>query len=137
MIKENINLRNIIIIVVAIVIGIISFTTLAEKYSEPETYTRTIHSLDEKRNDVIAMSTASAAISTGLTIIPGDVAGPIADELANLSTTLMIVLAAIFLEKYMLVLTGLVSFKILIPLACILSIIFLLFNKEKCKIYIQ
>ena len=115
----------IVITVILIVIALISATVAAEYFSDAETYKDTIKVLDEKRDSVVAMSASSAAVSTGLTFIPGDVAEPIANELADLSSTLMIVLCAIFLEKYFLTISGLVTCRILIPLSCVLIIMFI------------
>ena len=105
---------------------------LAEHFSSPQTYAKTIETLDEKRNSVLAMTASAAAISTGLTIIPGDVATPLADKLADLSSTFMIVLCAIFLEKYMLAFAGIAAFRVLIPLACLLIAVFLYTRSERC-----
>ena len=128
--EKDINIKKVIAEVLLIALAIASFAFLADVFSNPETYDKTIESLDERRNDVLAMSASSTAISTGLTLIPGDVASPIADKLADLSFTLMIVLCAIFLEKYILTLAGVVSFKILIPIACVLLIAFIKTSKE-------
>ena len=128
--KKDINIKKTVAVIMLIVLAIVSFTFLADVFSNPDTYSETIESLDERRNDVLAMSASSTAISTGLTLIPGDVAGPIADKLADLSFTLMIVLCAIFLEKYILTLAGVAAFKILIPIACILALVFIKTSKE-------
>lgn len=125
--------NRIIAIILAVIIAafaIVSATHLSEHYSDPESYPAAIESLDDKRNNVLAMSASSAAISTALTLLPNDIASPIADNLADLSTTLMIVLAAIFLEKYLLTLAGLLTFKFLIPLACILGLVFLATRRQ-------
>lgn len=122
--KNRLTIKNMLVVIIAAVIAVVSFTAAAEHFSNPKTYETTIESLDDKRNDVLAMTASSASISTALTLLPNDIATPIADNLADLSTTLMIVLCAIFLEKYMLTLAGLVTFKFLIPLACILFILF-------------
>lgn len=131
-------IKTIMFIVIVLCVGLISFTILADHFSDPGTYSDTIQSLDDKRNDVLAMSAASASVSTALTIIPGDVAEPLANELADLSSTLMIVLCAIFMEKYMLTLAGILAFRLLIPAACILLVAFIftrreVFRKYACK----
>ena len=128
----NVRLKRIIAVVVIIAIGVVSATALAEHFSSPQTYVKTIETLDEKRNSVLAMTASAAAISTGLTIIPGDVATPLADKLADLSSTFMIVLCAIFLEKYMLAFAGIAAFRVLIPLACLLIAVFLYTRSERC-----
>lgn len=84
----NVGLKRAIAVVIIIAIGVVSATVLAEHFSSPQTYAKTIETLDEKRNSVLAMTASAAAISTGLTIIPGDVATPLADKLADLSQPL-------------------------------------------------
>ena len=128
----NVRLKRVIAVVIIIAIGAVSATVLAEHFSSPQTYAKTIETLDEKRNSVLAMTASAAAISTGLTIIPGDVATPLADKLADLSSTFMIVLCAIFLEKYMLAFAGIAAFRVLIPLACLLIAVFLYTRSERC-----
>ena len=54
---------------------------------------------------------------------PSDVATPVADELAELSSYFIIILGAIYLEKFLLTIIGYVVFKFFIPVACILYII--------------
>lgn len=128
----NVGLKRAIAVVIIIAIGVVSATVLAEHFSSPQTYAKTIETLDEKRNSVLAMTASAAAISTGLTIIPGDVATPLADKLADLSSTFMIVLCAIFLEKYMLAFAGIAAFRVLIPLACLLIAVFCIRRASGC-----
>lgn len=53
-------------------------------------------------------------------MIPGDTATPIAEKLADFSTYFLVVICAIYLEKYLVTITGYAAFGILIPLACVL-----------------
>ena len=129
--REKITARFIVIVLLIVLIGAISVTMGGEKYTDPETYSKSIEILNEKRNNVIAMTGAAAGVSTGLSALPNDIASPIANELANLSTTFMMVLGAIYLEKYLLTLTGMVTFQLLIPVACILLIMFLWTNRQE------
>ncbi len=55
--------------------------------------------LEEKQTTVLELSAASAAASAAITLIPGDVATPIADKLADLSSHFLLVLCAVFLEN--------------------------------------
>ena len=50
---------------------------------------------------ILGLLAASATTSTAITVLPGDAASPIAEKLMDLSTYFMIVLAAIYLEKYL------------------------------------
>lgn len=120
----------IIAILIVIVVGIVSFFGLGTHYSDPATYEKTIQTLEEKESAVVAMTASAAAVSTGLAAIPGDATDPIANELADLSSTFMIIVAAILLEKYLLTLSGALAFKILIPLACALIIAYIITRRE-------
>lgn len=66
------------------------------------------------------LTAASTAASAAITLLPGDTATPIAEKLADLSSYFLVVLCAIYLEKYLVTITGYATFMILIPLACVL-----------------
>ena len=51
----------------------------------------------------------------------------------DLSTYFLIILSALYLEKYMITIIPFVSFSILIPLACILFIIYILYQSNALK----
>ena len=74
------------------------------------------------------------AASAAITLLPGDTATPIAEKLADLSGYFLIVLCAIFLEKYLLTITSYVSFTILIPAACALGIAALFSEKLRAAL---
>jgi hypothetical protein len=80
----------------------------------------TIAYLDAKKKTVLELTAAATASSGAITMIPGDIGTPIADKLADLSGYMLIVLCAIFLEKYLVAIIGKFSFGILIPIAIIL-----------------
>ena len=80
------------------------------------------------------MSAASAAASAAITLIPGDVATPIADKLADLSSHFLLVLCAVFLEKYLLTITGTVTFSFLIPVSCLLYVLYVLFDWKSLRL---
>lgn len=128
--RDKLTVRMIALMVVIVLIGVLSFTVAGKHFSQPEAYTKTIETLDEKKENVAALTASAAAISTGLAAVPGDATDPIANELADLSSTFMIIIAAILLEKYLLTLTGMLAFKILIPLACVLTIAYLWTNRQ-------
>ena len=124
-----------VVVTVALVICIlVSFFAMSDLFSNPETYDKTIATLDAKSNNVLALATSSAAISTGLTMLPGDTASPLADQMADLSSTMMIIMCAIFLEKYLLTLAGVVSCCVLIPIGLILVIAALHTGNGLCKV---
>ncbi|MFR3451715.1 MAG: hypothetical protein ACLTSX_09255 [Collinsella sp.] len=59
-----------------------------------------IATIDEKIDNVLTLTAGSAGASALISAIPGDAGSPIAEKLMDLSTGFLIVLAALFLEKY-------------------------------------
>ena len=109
-----------IYIVIWLLIGFLSFTVLGKYASAPESHQATIASLDEKKATVLELTAATTATSALITLLPGDIGTPIAEKVADLSGYLLIVLCAVFLEKYLVTITGYAAFKIFIPAACVL-----------------
>ncbi len=94
--------------------------------SSPDFHEGTLASLEEKQTTLLELSVASTALSTAASFLPGDTATPISNQLANLSSHFWLILCAIFLEKYLVTLTGALAFTYLIPASCILYILWLL-----------
>ena len=107
-------------VAILIVVAMISFLGISRYASSPSFHRKPSASLDEKKTTVMELAAAATAASVAVSAIPSDVATPIADELAELSSYFLIILSAIFLEKYLVTITGYVTFRILIPLACIM-----------------
>ena len=130
---KKLNVKKLAIIVGLVLAAVISVWPLANHYSDPTAYTSTIETLDEKRNNVLLMTGSAVAASTAMTMLPGDLASPVANELADLSSTLALVLGAIFLEKYMLTLSGALAFRFIIPIACLLFITYFIIDKKNVR----
>ncbi len=116
-----------------LIAAMISFVWIAPYATTPDSYEKTISALDEKKDNVLKLTAASTATSVAITFIPGDAATPIAEKLADLSSYFLIVLCAIYLEKYLLTILGYAAFRILIPIACILFGINLFIKNESVK----
>ncbi|MRJ46120.1 hypothetical protein [Fundicoccus ignavus] len=71
--------------------------------------------LDAMREIVIQLTAISTISSTALTLLPGDVATPLAENLADISDYLLIVFAALWLQKYLFSSMGIIVLKYLIP----------------------
>ncbi len=112
--------EKIVKVIISVVIAFVSIFVLARFATSVETHKETIQSLDEKKTAVLELTAASSAVSAAITLLPGDMATPIADKLADLSTGFLIVLCALFLEKYLVTITGYATFIFLIPGACAL-----------------
>ena len=112
---------------VLLLVAILSITVVGKYVSAPENHQKTIASLDEKKQTVMELTAASTVTSALITLLPGDTATPIAEKMADVSGYLLAVLCAIYLEKYLVTITGYVAFTYLIPIACGLWIFNLIF----------
>ena len=98
--------KQIIKIIIPLIIALLSIFVLARFTTSTEYHAKTIQSLDEKKATVMELTAASTAASAVITLIPGDTGTPIAEKLADLSSYFLTVLCALFLEKYLLTITG-------------------------------
>ena len=104
---------------VFITLALISFFLIGSFATKAENFSGTIKALDEKSDTVIALTGGATAASAAISLIPGDAGTPIADKLVDMSGYFLIILAAIYLEKWLLTITGMVAFRFLIPIALI------------------
>lgn len=134
---ENEKQKKILFALIPIVIALLSFFVIARFTSSTEFNAKTIQSLDDKKTTVMELTAASTAASAAITLIPGDVGTPIANKLADLSSYFLIVFSAIYLEKYLVTITGYAAFKILVPIACVFFSGYLLWRKEILRVVAQ
>ena len=128
---EKKNVKKLAWVAVALVIMVLSMTVVSKAASNPENHKKTIEALDEKKADILKLTATSAAASTAIAAIPGDATTPIANKLTDLTSYFLIILVVIFLEKYFLTISGLVTCRILIPLSCVLIMMFIWKKKDK------
>lgn len=131
--KMNLNIKNIIISVIIVIACVLSMTVIADKVSDPNAHSETIEMLTEKQNQVLALAAASSAASTALSLLPDDNGTPIANEIAEITSYLMIITCVLFMEKFMITISTLLAFKITFPIAGILFVVYLLKGNNICK----
>ena len=131
---NKINTKKAVAIIIILTAIILSMSVVSKTASNPENHKDTIQSLDEKKSDVLKLTAASAAASTAIAAIPGDATTPVANKLADLTSYFLIILMVIFLEKYLVTLTGFAAFSILIPAAGALLIGGIAMNKAVLKL---
>lgn len=131
--KNNFDRTKCITAVVLLLVAILSITVVGKYASAPENHQKTIASLDEKKQTVMELTAASTVTSALITLLPGDTATPIAEKMADVSGYLLVVLCAIYLEKYLVTITGYVAFTYLIPIACGLWILNLVFENATVR----
>lgn len=107
-----------------------SMTCFARKFTDPQTYSKTIQSIDEKKLSVLGVSAAIAGTSTLLASVPDDATTPLANELMDLSSYLVVVICVLVLEKSLLTVFGSVSCYILFPIACLFAMAFIIREKQ-------
>lgn len=129
----KINKTKCITAIILLLVAILSVTVVGKYASAPENHQKTIASLDEKKQTVMELTAASTVTSALITLLPGDTATPIAEKMADVSGYLLIVLCAIYLEKYLVTITGYVAFTYLIPIACGLWILNLFFENATVR----
>ena len=127
------NRIKILLVVVPLIIAFLSVFVVSGIASSTEFHADSIAALDAKQTTVLELTAASTAASAALTLLPGDTATPIAEKLADLSSGFLVVLCAIYLEKYLLTITGFVSFNFLIPISCLLYAANVFLNRDSIR----
>lgn len=114
------NLKKAAIVAIALLIAVISITRIATFAGSADNHSHSIEQTEEKINTVITLSGGAAGTSATLSLLPGDICTPLAEQTAELATYFLLILSALYLEKFLITLSGYITFGILIPLACIL-----------------
>ena len=104
-----------------LVIVALSFCFLGWRVlNRPQLYRGPIATLDEKKETVMNLVTGAAGTSFVISLIPDDAGTPIANQLAELTDYLLIVLTVIYLEKYLITLLTSLGLGVVAPLGLIL-----------------
>ena len=133
MLKDKIDIKKGMIILILVAIALLSVTVISKYASSPEFHASSIKVLDDKKLIAMGMTTSVSVISTAITALPGDTASPVAEQLSQLTWPLFIIVCAIYLEKFLLTVTGYISFTFLIPIACLLAGIYVVTSKAILK----
>ena len=128
--KEKLNVKNFFTVIVLIGIALISMLWISKVASSIEFHEETIKHLDEKKLTVMELTAATAGSATAIAAIPSDATTPLANQIMDMSSYLIVVIGVIFLEKILLTLTGKLTFLIIIPIACLLYVIYIFVQKE-------
>ena len=125
--------RKTVIAVILLIAAVLSCTVGGKIVSSADTYSDSIASIDKSIGDALKLTTAVTTTSVAISFLPGDVATPIADQFADFTDYLVFIVIILLAEKYLVTILGLVSFRILIPAACLLIIAGLLNEREGLK----
>ena len=113
-----------------IVFMLCSVSVFAKICTNPETYRKTIQSIDEKKITVLGVSGAIAGAATLLASVPDDATTPLAEKMMDLSTYLIAVVCVLVLEKSLLTVFGAVACYVLFPAACVFALVFIIKSKK-------
>lgn len=117
--KKEINL-SLILLMICLIGALFSVSYLGVKFSKPESYAVITETLNEKKTNVEKLAGSAVAASAAITLIPGDIGTPIAEKLADMSEYFLIILCVIYIEKFLVALTGFVVFELLLPIGLVL-----------------
>ncbi len=131
--KRSFGLRQILAILLLLAVLLFSLFVVSGPISSPEFHSQSILALDEKKETVVGLTATTAAASIAVSAFPGDATTPIANEIAQLSSYLLIVTGIIMLEEFLLTLTCHLTFTWLIPIACGLGILCILLRSSYLK----
>ena len=120
MFKDHALAPKLIVLTLLLLFAIISVTVISPYVSIPANRQVSLQTLDKQKMRATSLTAAVTGASFAVSALPDDTASGIADELADLSGVLMIIVCGIYLEKFLLTTTGFVSFSVLIPAACLL-----------------
>ena len=123
-------LVKILLIVFAMVF---SFTVLTHVIPESKYVQDTIKHLEDSQNTIMKFSGTTIATSLSLSALPNDFASPLASTVSDLNTYFIFIFAVLFVEK-LLVIEGIkIALVWMIPSACVLGILAIVFEKEMFK----
>ena len=120
-------------ILLLIFIMVFSFCVLANKVPESEWVKSTKGSLEESRKTIMEFSGATIATSLAMSALPDDFASPLAGTLTDMNKYFIFIFAVLFVEE-LLVIEGIkIAFSYIIPAACLLYVVSILFDKRLFK----
>lgn len=123
-------IKKMILVILLLLSASLSYFKVSEYVSSPQTHAETIKVLDEKKLTAVELTTSVATTSVAISAIPGDATTPIANQISGLTPYLLVVVSALFLEKFLLTITGFVAFRYLIPITCLLLGIYIFYRKD-------
>ena len=135
--KEGMNAKKVLAIIALMLAAVLSVTVLSGYMSSTSTHAGTIQILEEQKNKALALGTTVTVASTALSVLPDDTATPIANQLADLSVPLFLIVAFLYMEIFLMTTFGWVSCTFLIPAVCVLAMVYILSGKRVFLIFVR
>lgn len=109
---------------------VLSIAWVSPIMSDPKTHHNTLDVIDRNKEKATYLSATVTIASTALSLMPEDAASPLANELSELSTPLMLIVCVLYFEQFMLTSLEYLSFSVLIPIGLVLQILCLFARKK-------
>lgn len=117
-------------VLLLIFITVFSITVLANVVPDTVYMQETVEYLDESQSTIMTFSGTASATSLALSALPEDFATPLASTVSDLNTYFIFMFAVLFVEKLMVLEGTKLTFAYVIPVTCLLYILFVLSGKE-------
>ena len=125
------NIKKASLVAVILLLAVISFTIVAPWASDSGNHRHSIEQTQDKISTVMTLSGGAAGTSATLSLLPGDLCTPLAEQLAELAKYFLLILSALYLEKFLITLSGFITFAVLIPLSLVLLSAYVVTGKKK------
>lgn len=130
---KSLNLKLLSTTLAILLVGVVSYFILCPMVNRSSYIDDTIRALDQSKEVVMTLATSSTAVSIAVTLLPDDAATPVAEKITDLSALLLIVLCTIYLEKFLVSISGVIVFRIMVPIVCFGAILWFLTKREAVK----
>ena len=115
--------------ILLIAVCLLSFLWVSRVATDNAIFTQMNKTIDNKEQNVMALSAGTMGVSVAITLIPGDTGTTLAEKLSDMSGYMFLVLIGLYLEKILLLLSGTIAFRVLIPIGCIFCLYHLFFDR--------
>ena len=126
--------KKVTFVLALIALALVSISKITPVTTDAKTHEHSIQQIDREIDSVLKLTAGATAASAGISLLPDDSCTPIAQQFAELAKYFLVVLSALYLEKYLVTLLGYVSFSFVIPMACLILIAGIIWNRDKVKI---
>lgn len=103
---------------VALFFAVFSIVVLAKKIPETRFVMESVESIESSKESVMGLTGATLATSLAISALPDDFASPIAETLSDLNKYSVLILAALLVERLIVVIGTKIAFMYVIPIAC-------------------
>lgn len=111
-------------------VAALSFFAAASALPESAFVRDSLESIEDSSSTVMRFSAASLSASLAISALPDDFATPLADSLADMNFYFVAILVVLFLEKILIRYGIQAAFAILIPLACLVGVLFIVTRRN-------